>query len=64
LGEVVERERARTLYKADREGSVRTVRATELPWLPVAPKTAILDLDILGVRCLVDLSVVEEVMRQ
>ena len=30
-----------------REGSVRMVRATELPWLPVAPKMAIVDLDIL-----------------
>jgi hypothetical protein len=26
---------------------VRMVVATELPWLPVAPKTAMVDLDIL-----------------
>jgi hypothetical protein len=45
---VVERERARTEYLAEREGVVRMVRATELPWFPEAPKMAMVDLDILG----------------
>lgn len=46
VGDEVERDRARTLYMAEREGVVRMVRATELPWLPEAPKTAMVDLDI------------------
>lgn len=51
--EVVERERARTLYIAESEGVVRMVRTTELPWLPEAPKTAMVDLDIVGVSMVV-----------
>jgi hypothetical protein len=43
------RETARTAYRWDSSGSERTKWAVELPWLPVAPKTARRDLDMVDV---------------
>ena len=53
LGCAVLRERARTVYLEEREGVDRTCEATEKPWLPVAPKTARMGLDMLVIvlRC-------------